>query len=137
MLNELLVIEDTDVHLSILRKIAAQAGFATTGVNSFEGAESVLRKRSFACITLDLNLGAKSGSDVIQLLSDLRCRTPLVIISGSDDRTREVAAHAGKILGLNVFPPFQKPVDLAALRQTLSQIGADADRQRLIKSSAR
>ncbi|MDU6671833.1 MAG: response regulator, partial [Bradyrhizobium sp.] len=29
MRNELLVIEDADVHLSILRKIATQAGFNT------------------------------------------------------------------------------------------------------------
>jgi DNA-binding response OmpR family regulator len=137
MHNELLVIEDADVHLSILRKIAAQAGFATTGVNSFDAAANVVRKRSFDCITLDLNLGEKSGNDVLQLLSDLRCRAPLLIISAEDDRTREIAGRAGKILGLNVFPPLSKPVDLALLRQTLKQIGEDANRQRRIAHNAR
>jgi hypothetical protein len=29
--NELLAIDDADLHLSIVRKIAAQAGFRTTG----------------------------------------------------------------------------------------------------------
>jgi DNA-binding NtrC family response regulator len=137
MHNELLVIEDTDVHLSILRKIAVQTGFATTGVNSVEGAATLLRKRAFDCITLDLNLGEESGNEVLQLLSELKCRTPVLIISGSDDRTRDVSSRAGKILGLNVYPPFPKPVDLAALRQTLKQIGADIDRQRLIRAGVR
>lgn len=36
MRNERLVIEDADVHPSILRKIAAQAGFNTTGVGSVD-----------------------------------------------------------------------------------------------------
>jgi len=36
MRNELLVIEDADVHLSVLPKIAAQAGFNTTGVSSVD-----------------------------------------------------------------------------------------------------
>ena len=137
MHKELLVIEDTDVHLSILRKIAVQAGFATTGVSSAEGAVILLRKRAFDCITLDLNLGESSGNQVLQLLSELRCRTPILIISGSDDATRSVTARAGKILGLNVHPPFSKPVDLAALRLTLKQVAADADKQKFIRAGAR
>jgi DNA-binding response OmpR family regulator len=130
MHNELLVIEDTDVHLSILRKIAVQAGFATTGVSSVHGASTVLQKRSFDCITLDLNLGDRSGNEILQLLSDMKCRTPVLIISAEDDRTREVTTRAGKILGLNVYPPFPKPVDIAALRETLKQIAANLDRDR-------
>ncbi|WP_315720014.1 MULTISPECIES: response regulator [unclassified Bradyrhizobium] len=137
MLNELLVIEDADVHLSILRKIAVQAGFATTGVNSVDGAMNVLRRRNFECITLDLNLGERSGTEVLQLLADIKSRTPVLIISGSDDQTRDVTVRAGKILGLNVYPPFSKPVDLALLRQTLRQIAADTDRQRLVKANMR
>ena len=130
MHHELLVIEDTEVHLSILRKIAVQAGFASTGVSSVEGAATVLKKRIFQCITLDLNLGESSGNDILQLLADQKCRTPILIISASDDLTREVTARAGKILGLYIYPPQSKPVDLAVLRQTLKQIASDADRER-------
>jgi len=136
MLHELLVIEDADVHLSILRKIAVQAGFATTGVNSVDGALNVLRRRNFECITLDLNLGQCSGTEVLQLLADMKSRVPVLIISGSD-QTRDITIRTGKILDLNVYPPFSKPVDLALLRQTLRQIAADADRQRLGKASIR
>lgn len=137
MHNELLVIEDADVHLSILRKLAAQAGFATTGVSSVDGAKGILQKRGFDCITLDLNLGEQSGTEVLQFLADLKCRAPILIISGTDDRTRDVTERAGKILGLNIYPHFPKPVDLALLRQTLKQIAADTNRQRIVKASVR
>jgi DNA-binding NtrC family response regulator len=137
MQKDLLVIEDTLVHLSILRKIAAQAGFATSGVDSVAGAASVLEKRSFACITLDLNLGEQSGTEILQLLSEQKCRTPILIISAEDDRTRDVTMRAAKILGLNVYPPISKPVDLAALRKTLKDIADESDRQRIIRLTAR
>jgi DNA-binding NtrC family response regulator len=120
------VIEDADVHLSILRKIGAQAGFATTGVNSLNGAANVLRRRSFDCITLDLDLGEASGNDVMQLMSDLRCEAPLLIISGAEDQARDVASRAGKILGLNVLPPLAKPVELRRLRESLQKIHGEA-----------
>jgi DNA-binding NtrC family response regulator len=137
MHNELLVIEDADVHLSILRKIAAQAGFKTTGVDSVEQAMTTLQKRSFDCITLDLNLGERCGTEILKLLAELKCRTPILIISASDDHTRDVVSCAAKIHGLNVYPPISKPVDLRALRQTLKQIADDAKRERLDKAAAR
>jgi CheY-like chemotaxis protein len=137
MLYELLVIEDADVHLSMLRKIAVQAGFATTGVNSVDGALNVLRRRNFACITIDLNFREGGGTEVLQLLADMRSRTPILVISGSDEQTRDLTVRAGNILGLNVYPPFSRPVDLALLRQTLRQIAAEADRERVITANSR
>lgn len=136
MQSQLLVIEDAQVHLSILRKIAAQAGFATTGVDSFTAAEQVLRRRSFDCITLDLNLGDRSGHDVLQMLSDLRCRAPILIISAEEPRVRDIASRAARILGLKMIPPFAKPVDIPRLRDTLKEIAADAGRQRQITRAA-
>ncbi|MGA7811273.1 response regulator [Bradyrhizobium sp.] len=137
MPNELLVIEDTEVHLAILRKIGAKAGFTTTGADSVEGAATLLRRRTFDCITLDLSLGERSGREVIELLAELDCRAPILIISGSDDRARDDNVLVATSLGLVVYPPFPKPVDLVALRQTLQQIMADTDRQKLAKAIGR
>jgi DNA-binding NtrC family response regulator len=135
MRNELLVIDDADVHLSILRKIAARAGFNTTGVNSVEAAASVLQRRTFDCITLDLSLGERSGHEVLQLLGELKCRAPIIIISASEDSTLTETVRIGNFLGLNICPPFAKPIDLPALRQLLKQIAGDTDRQKLIRAA--
>jgi two-component system, chemotaxis family, chemotaxis protein CheY len=134
MRNELLVIEDTQVHLSILSKIASQEGFDTTCVDSVEDAAEVLRRRTFDCITLDLSLGDRSGGEVLELLAELKSRTPILFISGSEDGERDVNVRLATSLGLVVYPQFRKPVDLAALRQTLQQIATIADCQKLVKA---
>jgi two-component system, chemotaxis family, chemotaxis protein CheY len=133
MRNELLVIEDTEVHLLILRKIAAQAGYDATCVDSVDDATEVLRRRSFDCITLDLSLGGRSGSEVLQLLAEQKSRTPILFISGTEDGARDENIRLAMSLGLVVYPQFQKPVDLPALRETLRQIATIADCQRLVK----
>lgn len=135
MSNELLVIEDADVHLSILRKVAAQAGFHTSGVNSVEAATTVLRGRRFDCITLDLSLGERSGIEVLELLAELKCHAPVIIISAAEDKALEETVRIGNFLALNISPPFAKPIDLPRLREALRQIATDTDRQKLVRSA--
>jgi DNA-binding NtrC family response regulator len=135
MRNELLVIEDADVHLSILRKIAAQAGFNTTGVSSVDAASAVLQKRRFDCVTLDLSLGERSGTEVLDRLAELKFRGPVLIISASEEDGLYASVRIANFLDLNVYPPFSKPINLTLLRQTLKQIAHDTDRQRLVRAA--
>ncbi|MGJ5050491.1 response regulator [Bradyrhizobium sp. SZCCHNRI1009] len=132
MSNQLLVIEDAEVHLSILRKIAAQCGYEATCVTSVEAAADLLRRRTFDCITLDLSLGDRCGADILLLLNELKSRTPVIFISGAEDATRDEHVRLGTVLGLVVYPQFQKPVDLPALRETLKQIATLAECERLV-----
>jgi DNA-binding response OmpR family regulator len=130
MRNELLAIDDADLHLSIVRKIAAQAGFTTTGANSVAIAARLLRERSFDCITLDLSLGEQSGLDILQLLGEMKCPTPIVIVSGTDDGARDETIRIGNFLGLNLLSPIPKPIHLAVLRNALVEIADATHRQR-------
>jgi len=134
MRNELLVIEDAEVHLTILGKIASQAGFNATCVDSVEAAAKVLRQRTFDCITLDLSLGERSGTEILFQLAALKSRTPILFISGCEDSTRDEHVRLATSLGLVVHPQFQKPVDLPALRETLRQIATLADCERLVEA---
>jgi DNA-binding NtrC family response regulator len=127
MQNELLVIEDAEVHLSILRKIAEQAGFNTTGVGTVEEAAAILRERTFDCITVDLQLGNRSGGELLQFLAELKCPVPVLIISALEDGALDENFRMATLLGLTVYPPFAKPVDLSALRRTLKQIATHTD----------
>ena len=136
MRNELLVIEDADVHLSILRKIATQAGFNTTGVSSVDAASAILRTRYFDCVTLDLSLGERSGTEVLQRLAELKYRGPVLIISASENDRLDASVRIGNFLELNVCPPFSKPINLPLLRQTLKQIASETDRQKLVRGQA-
>lgn len=131
MRNELLAIDDADLHLSIVRKIATQVGFTTTGAASVDEAARLLRERTFDCITLDLSLGEQSGIEVLQLLAEMKCRTPIIVISGSGDAACETTIGIGNFLDLNILPPIPKPIHLAVLRGALTQIVEDTHRQKL------
>jgi two-component system chemotaxis response regulator CheY len=90
-----------------------------------------LRERTFDCITLDLSLGEQSGIEILKLLAELRCRTPIIIVSGSEDATCAETVRIGNLLELNLCPPIPKPIHLAVLRRTLVQIADDTQRQKL------
>jgi two-component system, chemotaxis family, chemotaxis protein CheY len=128
---ELLAIDDADLHLSIVCKIATQAGFATTGANSVSEAARLLRQRTFDCITLDLSLGEQSGIDILKLLAEMKCRTPIIVVSGSGEVVCKESIGIGNFLDLNRCAPIPKPINLAALRLELMQIADETLRQKL------
>jgi DNA-binding NtrC family response regulator len=130
MLSEILVIDDANLHQSIVSKIATQAGFATTGAGSVTEAAKLLRARTFDCITLDLSLGEHSGVEVLQLLAEMKCRTPIIVISGSEKSVREETLKIGNFLDLNVCAPIPKPINLALLRDALTQIADGIQKQK-------
>jgi two-component system chemotaxis response regulator CheY len=131
MRNELLAIEDAELHLSILRKIAAQAGFTTTSASSLDAAARLLEQRAFDVITLDLSLGQESGIEVLELLARMKCGTPVLVISASDDDVLTDIVRIGNGFDLKLYPPIPKPINLALLRQALLQIAADTERHGL------
>ena len=131
MRNELLAIDDADLHLSIVRKIATQVGFTTTGAASVSEASRLLRERTFDCITLDLSLGEQSGVEILELLAEIKCRTPIMVVSGSGDPALARTTEIGNFLGLNLCPPVPKPINLAVLRGALAQVVQDTHRQKL------
>lgn len=135
MRNELLAIEDAELHLSILRKIAAQAGFTTTSANSLEAAAHLLEQREFGVITLDLSLGEQSGIEVLKLLARMKCDTPVLVISASDVDALKDIVRIGNGFNLKLYPPIPKPINLAVLRQALLQIADDAARHGLATAS--
>jgi DNA-binding NtrC family response regulator len=126
MRNQLLAIDDADLHLSIVGKIAAQANFVTTTAASVSAAVSLLRERTFDCITLDLSLGERSGIEILVLLAEIKCRTPVIVISGSGYDTCDASMKLGSLFDLNLYPPIPKPIHLAGLREVLKQIAVGA-----------
>src|SRR5215471_18715659 len=122
MRNKLLAIDGAELHLSILRKIAEQVGFAATGAHSVAEASQLLSERTFDCITLDLSLGEESGLEVLQLLSQIKCRTPIFVISASGEQACEETVRIGNSLKLDIRTPVPNPIHLAGLRKALTGI---------------
>jgi two-component system, chemotaxis family, chemotaxis protein CheY len=120
--HSLLIVEDALVHRTIISKIGDKVGFVTRSASSVEAAEALLRTQEFDAITLDLALGEHVGIDVLRLLADLKSRSPIIIISVSDDAVLEETCRIGRSLELDIWKPLRKPIDLRLLREMLEQI---------------
>ena len=120
--HSLLVIEDALIHRTIIAKIGDKVGFVTRSASSVEAAEALLRTHEFDAITLDLALGEHVGVEVLRLLAELKSRSPIIIISVSDDAVLEETCRIGRSLELNIWKPLRKPIDLRVLREVLEQI---------------
>jgi two-component system, chemotaxis family, chemotaxis protein CheY len=117
-----LVIDDDPVHRMVLCKTAERAGFVATAAATFGAAISFLRRNSYAAITLDLSLGTRNGLDVLHALAEMRCPTPIVIVSGTSAGMRTEMASLAGLMHLDVRHTMAKPVDLALLRHALTAI---------------
>lgn len=120
--HSLLVIEDALIHRTIIAKIGDKVGFVTRSASSVEAAEALLRTHEFDAITLDLTLGEHVGLEVLRLLAELKSRSPIIVISVSDDAVLEETCRIGRSLELNIWKPLRKPIDLRLLREMLEQI---------------
>jgi CheY-like chemotaxis protein len=120
--HSLLVVEDALVHRTIISKIGDKVGFVARSASSVEAAEALLRAQDFDAITLDLGLGEHVGIEVLRLLADLKSKTPIIIISASDDAILDETCRIGRSLDLDIWKPLRKPIDLAQLREMLEQI---------------
>jgi DNA-binding NtrC family response regulator len=125
----LLVIEDDIVHRGIIGKVGDRAGFSITEAASFDEAARFLQKERFDCITLDLSLGSNYGLEVIHLLADIDCKTPVIVISAAGQTVAKLAIAVGRMKRLNICEPVSKPVDFALLKGILARIKGDFGRQ--------
>jgi CheY-like chemotaxis protein len=121
----LLVVDDVVVHRMILCKAAQKAGYATLEAGTVDEAVEVAMANELACITLDLSLGERGGTEVMRRLADLNRRMPVIIISGLEPAMTQAAHDFGAKLGLQMEAPVAKPVDLTKLRDLLLRLEAD------------
>jgi DNA-binding NtrC family response regulator len=125
----LLVIDDDIVLRGIIRKVGERAGYSIAEAASYDEAAKLLQKERFDCITLDLSLGRNYGLEVIHLLVEMSCTTPVIVISGVGESIIKLSISIGRMKRLNVCEPIHKPVDFALLKGILARIKEDGRRQ--------
>jgi two-component system, chemotaxis family, chemotaxis protein CheY len=123
----LLVIDDDIVHRMVICRAAAKVGYMTIEASSCDEAERLLRQCVYDCISLDLSLGRRGGVEVLHFIASLGCKTPIVIISGTDAGIRGEAMDIARRLTLKAYEPLSKPVDLDQLRRTFALIKLRTD----------
>jgi two-component system chemotaxis response regulator CheY len=121
-LLSLLVIDDDPMQRMLIASAADKAGYAITEAASCAEGISLLRARSYCCVTLDLLLEDGDGSDVLRAMAEASYRGPVIVISGMNAERRSASRLLARSLGMDLLHSFPKPIDLAALRISLANL---------------
>ena len=119
-----LVVDDDAVHRIIICKLAIKAGLAPFEAGNCGDVVRLTTSDGFECATLDLSLGERAGTEVLRHFSICGFRAPIVIVSGSEADVTQHAFDLGQSLGLNMWEPLGKPVDLSRFREIFETVAA-------------
>ncbi len=120
---QLLVVDDDAAQRRLISVAAKQASHVVTVAQSCAEALTQLGNGRFDCVTLDLMLG--DGIQVLQAIADAKLAGSVIVISGMDAAHRSAARSYARSLGIDL-QSLPKPVDLAALRICLANLGKTA-----------
>jgi len=132
----LLVIDDDTSICMVIEKLGEKAGFTAQRAITVEEATRVLHAERFDCITLDLSIGKDTGIELLRVLSEMACTTPIIIISGSMRSMRDFAVSIGDKMQLAVQEPFAKPIDFSKLKEALIGVRTKMDAQQHVAPAA-
>ena len=118
----ILVIDDDPVHRMIICKLAAKIGFEAVEAETCGDVVRLTAHDTYDCVTLDLSLGERLGTEVLLHFSICRFRSPIIILSGADAGLAKSAFEFGQSLDLDMVDLVSKPVSPAELRERLADI---------------
>jgi two-component system, chemotaxis family, chemotaxis protein CheY len=122
---QLLIVDDDAAQRTLIALAAKQAGHAVTMAATCIDAIHETHNKRFDCITLDLMLEDGDGTEVLKAIAEARFSGPVIVISGMDAARRIAARLYARSLGIDL-QSLPKPVDLAALRIFLANLGKTA-----------
>lgn len=118
----LLVIDDDPAQRALIASTAAKAGYEVSQAESCDRGLDLMRRRGYACVTLDLMLEDGDGEDVLRAMAQADYQGHVIVISGMTLERRRAARQLASALGMELLQSFSKPIDLPALRMTLAQL---------------
>jgi len=118
----LLLVEDNERLLALIRAALAKAGFEADGLTTAAEAEEAVRSVDYAALVLDLGLPDQDGLTLLKTLRGAGCALPILILTargGLDERVRGLDAGADDYL----VKPFAQEELLARIRVLLRRPG--------------
>ncbi len=117
---EVLIVEDRQVMLKIIRRLMVQLGYVHVdeAANGLQALEKIRAKR-YDLILSDWNMDGMSGFDLLKVVraDPLTCDTPFVLVTAESKPENILAAKAAGATGYLV-----KPFKLDVLEKTLDNV---------------
>lgn len=116
--TQVLVVEDEEALLKVMKEVLRRAGFDVDAVASGEAAVRLLDQKRFDCVLSDIAMPGVSGLDLLRTVRARDLDVPVVLITG--EPTQQTAAEA---VDLGAFQYVMKPVEPPALARLVAKAG--------------
>ncbi|MDB5595612.1 MAG: response regulator receiver modulated diguanylate phosphodiesterase [Hyphomicrobiales bacterium] len=120
--TKLLVIDDDQLQRMIISRVATTMGFDVDEVAYLHEIPAALSGTQPDVVLLDLSLGANDGIEVLHILTSLPEPPAIMVMSGQDDRVRDVVRRYVRALGLRDIGELTKPINIGVLKRQLAFI---------------
>ncbi len=120
----MLLIDDETSVGRFLAHAAEECGYRAVATSGGESFRREYRAQEPDIVALDLGMPGADGVELLRFLCEQKCRAPIVIISGFDQRVLDSSIRLGEAMGLDMAGSVTKPVrlhELAALLATLDK----------------
>ena len=122
---KLLIVDDDATQRALISTAAGHAGHVVTLAQSCAQAIEKIQATRFDCVTLDLMLEDGDGLEVLQAMAKAKFAGSVIVVSGMNAARRIAARSYARSLGIEL-QSLPKPVDMAALRICLANLGKTA-----------
>jgi CheY-like chemotaxis protein len=118
--NFVLIVDDDEDARLLITEIARIAGYASATAQNFVEAKALLDKRPSA-VLLDMIMPDQLCIRIAAYMADEMPKTPIVLMSASDEATRKRMAHNMSALGLRVAATLHKPFWVDGLLEAMAE----------------
>ena len=121
-LPRLLLIDDEPALAAFVAKAAGMCGFEPVIAEQDQQFRDSFRDNRPKMVALDLGMPGMDGVELLRFLAEHDYKSPVLIVSGFDERVLDSASRLGETLGLSMVGPLSKPVRLEELERLFSEV---------------
>ncbi|OLN25288.1 Response regulator of zinc sigma-54-dependent two-component system [Desulfovibrio sp. DV] len=116
MLANILVVDDDNGHLSMLRTVLTGWGYGVAGAGDGAAAVAMVREKPFDAVLLDVRMAGMGGMEALARIKEYNPAVPVLIMTAYSSVETAVSA-----LKSGAYDYLTKPLDLDVLRLTLER----------------
>lgn len=118
----LLAVDDDALSAELIVRVAERCGYEAFATSDPRGVMNLVEALDPAVIAVDISMPHVDAMELFDLLSAGGYRGRILIVSGQDEQTLRVVQRSAGLAGLDCPAAYQKPIDVARLRHTLSNV---------------
>lgn len=124
------IIDDDERMRRFIRRVAEEVGYEVFDTDSARKFIEAYDESAPDLIICDIFMPQADGIEILSLLSERQCPTPILLISGKSAEFLDTVQRLGQARGLSMAGTLDKPIQLAALRAALRSDGVGPPKSR-------